>query len=178
MNWEAIGAIGQVASALALVFVLVQVRHARETMEHAARQDRLDASRELWLTLAVHPEVATLIPRVNNAAGGEPGLASQFVEYTVGLGLTASEGQQLYSYIYGFWTNVEGSIASVGRLGSGMKIALDQRIADAFSRGNAPFGTWYQSMKSRLNPDAVRYVDNVLARRRPDEPPAIQTTLQ
>ena len=33
--WDAIGAIGQAVSALALVFVLVQMRHAREEMRRS-----------------------------------------------------------------------------------------------------------------------------------------------
>jgi hypothetical protein len=36
MNWEAIGAVGQVVSALALVIVIIQVRHARQEMQRAA----------------------------------------------------------------------------------------------------------------------------------------------
>lgn len=35
MNWEAIGATGQVFGALALIFVVVQVRHVRAEMTKA-----------------------------------------------------------------------------------------------------------------------------------------------
>src|SRR5262249_16561466 len=43
MNWDAVGAIGQVVGALALVFVLMQVRYARADMRRSVLDSMANA---------------------------------------------------------------------------------------------------------------------------------------
>jgi hypothetical protein len=45
MNWDAIGAIGQAISALALAVVIVQLRYARADSRRAISEGRTSASR-------------------------------------------------------------------------------------------------------------------------------------
>src|SRR5215831_18930079 len=64
MEWDAIAAVGQAVSALALVLVLVQVRQAREEARHAAGQARLMGSREMFLATATNHQLADALARL------------------------------------------------------------------------------------------------------------------
>ena len=62
MNWEEIGAIGQLLGTIAvlvtLVYLSIQVRHAREQAMRSAERARCDAAREYFLALATQPELS------------------------------------------------------------------------------------------------------------------------
>ncbi len=60
MTWEAIGAIGQILSAVALFFVLLQVRHARSETARAITQGRLQVVTDLFLARASNPVLSGL----------------------------------------------------------------------------------------------------------------------
>jgi hypothetical protein len=59
MTWDAIGAIGQAASALALVFVMLQIRHARADSRRALSQSRAEAARQTN-SLLVDEKIASI----------------------------------------------------------------------------------------------------------------------
>ena len=71
MNWDAIAAIGQAVSALALVLVLFQVRQAREETLRSVGQARLFGSRDLFLTTATNKELASALARLRARPAGE-----------------------------------------------------------------------------------------------------------
>jgi hypothetical protein len=64
MNWEAIGAIGEILGALAVVLTLgylaVQIRYSRLSAADASRQGRAVGVRELMLSTASDPEIHRL----------------------------------------------------------------------------------------------------------------------
>ena len=104
--WDAIGAMGQVVSALALVFVLIQLRHAREEMQRTAGRARLEGTRDLFAIQAAHPELASFHVRAHRAAGGELG---PFAEYVIGLGLTDVEARQWGAIAMAIWQNTRST---------------------------------------------------------------------
>ena len=156
MNWDAVSAVGQAVSALALIFVL---GHAREEMRRATRQSRIEGSRELWLAQATHPELAGAIQRLWASSGGAP---FPFVSNATAAGLTEADARQVMAFAWAAWHNFQGSIESADRLSPGVRDELDRTIRFNYG-GTNPFAQWYESTRHRLNPDAVRYVDRVLA---------------
>jgi hypothetical protein len=160
MNWDAIGAIGQAVSALALVFVLVQVRHAREEAQRAARQSRHDGMREIWLAQARQPDLLTAMHKLTVAMGGQP---APFIAYAVHAGLGEVEARQVAAYGWAVWQNIQASIESNERFSAGAREELDRTIVSNCA-GTNPFAKWYEITKPRLNPDAVAYIEQVLAR--------------
>lgn len=64
MNWEAIGAIGEILGALAVVLTLgylaVQIRYARLGAADATRQGRAVGIREIMMSTALDPEISKL----------------------------------------------------------------------------------------------------------------------
>ena len=107
MNWEAIGAIGQAVSALALVMVIMQLRHARDEMQRTVRRARVDSSRDLFVATATHPELASALQRLTVSSGGPQW---SFVSYAEDLGLMEAEARQVNSFQHALWRNFEASI--------------------------------------------------------------------
>jgi len=71
MNWEAIGAIGQAVSALALIVVIVQVRHARAETRRSMSQGRAAAVRELCMHRSGNEHLNTANRKAFVALGGQ-----------------------------------------------------------------------------------------------------------
>ena len=73
MNWEAIGAIGELVSSLAvlvtLIYLTLQVKHARTESRAALLQHRSDATRQLWLSDVVNPHVLSAFVQANERLG-------------------------------------------------------------------------------------------------------------
>jgi hypothetical protein len=63
VNWEAIGAIGQIVGALAVVISLIYVAREIRSNARAARLASLGTANELLRQLAVHPELRELYYR-------------------------------------------------------------------------------------------------------------------
>ena len=122
-------AVGQAVSALALVFVVIQVRHARNELRRGARQDRLQGTRDTFFTQA-NPQLASLIQRLWSSTGSRP---IPFIEHGVAAGLTEGEARQVYAYVVGGWQTVQGSIESVDLFSPGLREDLDARIRSLYS---------------------------------------------
>jgi hypothetical protein len=156
--WEAIGAIGQAVSAFALLSVVTQIGLARAEMRRAARMDRLEATRDMFLAQATHPELALTLERWRSATGS----SYSFVKHAVSLGFTEGESRTLWAYACATWQNTQGSIESVDLFSSGLREDLQADLRALYG-GNGVQAKWYELSKSNLNPNAARYIDNLLA---------------
>jgi hypothetical protein len=56
-------------SALALMFVIIQLRHARAEMRRSASLARLQGTRDVFMTQATHQELASAVRLAYAAAG-------------------------------------------------------------------------------------------------------------
>src|SRR5262249_536784 len=144
----------------------MQVRHAREELRHAqeqarrsAGQARCDAGRDYWLAIAVHPELAAAHETLSSETDSLP---TSFAAHALTMGLTQTSARQLEALCWAGWQNFESSIESHRHLSAGVREGLDRRIVYNY-RSSGPFSKWYEGTKVMLNPDAVRYVDNLLA---------------
>jgi hypothetical protein len=159
MNWDAVAAIGQVVSAFALFLVLFQVRHARDEMRRSASQARKDGSRTLWLA-AAQPDLASVWSKAQAATGQKPSPAAQ---YLTGLGLTHAETRQVLANFMAIWQNIEMSVESRAHLSAGAREELRSSIQGNYGPFSILGSKLYELVKPRLNRDAARYVDEVLA---------------
>src|SRR4029434_3540006 len=107
MNWDAIAAIGQSVSALALVFVVIQVRHARNELRRGARQDRIEGNRDTFFAQATNPQPASVIQRLCASTGSRP---EPYIDHGVASRLTEGEARQVWAFVNGGWQTVQGSI--------------------------------------------------------------------
>jgi len=163
MNWDAIGAVGDVLGAIAvfvtLGYLAVQVRHAREEMARATRQARADAMRQVWLTQAGQPELAAAFAKLLAARDDSK---TPFSTAAAAAGLSDAQGRQLFASFWASWSHYEQVIESLEQLTAGGRSQFDITLRLNLGSGG-PASAWYETVKARLNPDAVRYVDRLLA---------------
>jgi len=158
MNWDAIGAIGEAVGALALIVVIVQVRHARQEMRRSARLARIQSARDMYLWRASHSDYVSLYQRIAAEKGLKP---PPFLQALLDLGATEAEAVRFSNQSMAAWMNFQASIESMDYLSPGVKEELHQNIRNDYGR-DPIVSKWYEAMKPSLNPTATRYVASVL----------------
>jgi hypothetical protein len=165
MNWEAVGAIGQVLGSIAvfvtLGYLAVQVQYARQEVRRSVSQSRSQGARELALNHANNERLTSTYRKANAGLGAGP--MSPFVATLMERsGLTAEEADGLWWEQLAIWQNRVQSISYSEEMTTGARIELDG-ILRLFYGGTGVTRLWYETVKERMNPDAVRYIDNLLA---------------
>ena len=159
MNWEAIGAIGEVFGAMALFLVLLQVRHARAEVRRSISHGRAEVARELMLNHVNNERLTHIYSKVATGLGAEP---IPFVEaLKVRSGITAEEAVSVLWNEAAWWQYRVQAIIYVNELTTAERIAFDGTLHSY--KENPLRRLWYETTKPTLNPDAVRYIDNLLA---------------
>ena len=159
MNWDAIGAIGELLGATALFFVLVQVRQARKDSRRALSQGRAEAHREL-ITMQNDDRVVRLRVKANVALGAPPGVV--LLPLMERAGLTREEATLIWN-IEMAWLNYRiQTVANVDELPDAERAAFDGGMRASYGAPGVS-RLFYETMKPSLHPDPVRYIDNLLA---------------
>jgi hypothetical protein len=168
MNWEEVSAIGQVLGSIAVFITLgylaVQLRHSRAEVRRSITQARAGSTREMAMHTANNEKLQTYILHASAALGGAggpggPPFVAELMERT---GLSAEGAFTIFWNEMAWWYTRTQQIPYLEELPAGERAAFEGGI-----RGNyriRPLGRlWLESTKDQLNPDAVRYVDNLLA---------------
>ena len=81
MNWDAIGAIGEIIGALAvlvtLIYLAVQVRQAKHQLDLNSAQARAIHLRDLLMPIATDPSLASIMLKAGHPPYGDFGLNSE-----------------------------------------------------------------------------------------------------
>jgi hypothetical protein len=123
MNWDAIAAVGQAVSALALVFVILQLRLARDEMRRATRQARRYGTQDLWVTQATHPDL--------DRRGHTTPLRSTC---QTTLGLSPPAARRLYAMAWAGWHDSAAAVESVEHLSPGGREELHNTLPTNYAR--------------------------------------------
>jgi len=160
MIWDAIAAVGQAVSALALLLVLVQVRHARGEMRRSVSQGRADVGRQLWMLQAANTQLSGALYRTELGMGATRLTTGSLVEQAK---VSHEDARQVLAYQWAWWLYQAQVIRYADHLAPGERAQFDGslRLIYRISRAGRH---WYEANKSQLDPDAVRYVDDVLTR--------------
>jgi len=165
MNWDAIGAIGQILGSVGVLisigYLAVQVGHARDAVSRSARQVRYDLAMRVWSARAA-PESARRFAKMHLALGGRlPAFVAAAIEKT---GVTEEEAFAEYFEQYAWWFTREHNLQSLDQLSMGERAATESGAR--FAYGNQPVSRlWYETVKDPiLNPEVVRRVDELIAR--------------
>ena len=166
MNWDAIGAVGELLGSLAvlvtLAYLAVQVRHAREQMARAARDARFDALRQLSALLVTTPQLRHAQEKLSHHLGQR--FDSTWMGFVIANGGTADDAALLGSQQFMRWSIAEQTLGNLEDLLPGERMQ-----AEGFYRriyGGQGIEAQYYRLVARphLNPDVVRIIDDLLAR--------------
>ena len=163
MNWEMIAAMGQMLGSVAVLvtlgYVAVQVKHARGEMRRSISQGRADAARELTMYRASNERLSRVMAKASDALNMEPNeFIQSLIEQTA---LTRDEAFSVFSDQLATWQYRIQVIAYIDDLSQADRYEFDGWTRSLYASGTGKL--WYKTQKPRLNPDAVCYIDNLLA---------------
>lgn len=164
MNWDAIGALGEVLGSIAVFLTLgylaVQVRHAREQVRHSISQNSTGGNRDLFLARASDERLLGLNVKVNSALGGEPTPFETALIQRVGL--SAEDASALHWEQMAWWQQRLQIIPYLDQRSTEERIGFDVAVRRIY--GHTPVSRlWFECNRATLRPDAVRYVETLLA---------------
>ncbi|MBM89205.1 MAG: hypothetical protein CMQ41_12590 [Gammaproteobacteria bacterium] len=159
MNWEAIGAVGEIVGALAVVITLVylasQVRHAKETAADTNRLERSKGVRDMLISSPLNSEFQKTLTKGLNTTDYYSKLGSQ-------LNLSAERAATFdWAMAYWFWLHW-GQYASTTKESDIEE--LRHLISQFYGHPNLKYcwanGPWGRPM---LEENFVKFVDEILA---------------
>jgi len=163
MNWDAIGAIGQTLGSVAVLVTLgylaIQQRDTRRDLRRSISQSRSEANRELFVTQATNERLSGILNRVDAELGVIPADTFALLKQK---GMAAEEITAWVGWEYANWVARVQNILFIDELPDGERSQFHLSLRHFYGRpGRSRF--WYESLRDSLNPDAVRYIDNLLA---------------
>ena len=164
MNWEEVGAIGQVLGSIAVLVTLgylsIQVRHARQEVRRSINQSRFETIRKFNMTYATDERLNSLRSKSHILLGGQEfAFARELIDRT---GMTREEASALSWDQQAWWQYRTEMIPHLDELTQSERKMFEFGIRQY--RDFPLSKLWYEtSRQTILNPDIVRYVDNLLA---------------
>ena len=159
MNWEAIGAIGEIVGALAVVLTLaylaIQVRHAKEAAADTNRLERSQGVRDIMLATSIDSDFREIVSK-------GLGLTEYYEGVGSSLGMSSNEAASFdWAMLYWFWLHW-GQYASTTKESDVEEL---RNVIDVFYRNPGVRTVWDNSPWARpaLERDFVEFVDGVLA---------------
>jgi len=159
MNWEAIGALGEIVGALAVVLTLaylaIQVRHAKEAAADTNRLERSKGVRDMMLASAADSGL-----RENLTKGLQ--LSDYYDEIASNLNMSSDEATSFdWAMLYWFWLHW-GQYASTTKESDVEEL---RNVISGFYRNPGVRVCWEKSPWARpvLEKDFVNFVDEILA---------------
>jgi len=161
-NWLQI--VGNLGIVIGLIMVAVQIDQASEQTRRSMIQERTDTLRELSLNRMNNEALRNTFMKLT-AAGLSGPLPPFYAKLMKDAGLTESEAGILWDELLARWQFREQTILNIDQLSMGERVSFDTAVRSNLER---PWERlWYDSTKPILNPDAVRYLDNLLAQPSP-----------
>ncbi len=150
---------GSVAVFVTLGYLAVQVKHARSQAQRTLSQARAEALREIYAEQR-DERMNLLLVNTNAALGGKP--SQSWVALMEQAGVTAEEASLLHSMFIAWWNYRLQIIPYVDELPAMERTMFDVGIRTTLNKPGV-YRTCYETGKRLYHPDAVRYVDNLLA---------------
>ena len=165
MNWDAIGAIGQMLGSVAvfitLAYLAVQIRHSRSEARRALSQGRAEALRDLYAQ-GFDERITRLMVKANTGLGNSP--TGSFVSTVMNhAGLTREEAVALIQYQASWWNHRVQIITHVNELPAEERVVFDNGIRGHYGRPGVGCLFYDEFAKAGAHPNPLAYVDNLLA---------------
>jgi hypothetical protein len=158
VNWDAIGAIGQAISALALVVVIVQVRLTTAETLRSIRQNRKEDERRTLSENAQSEWLCRVITKGAIAFDTHVPQQDNLMER----GFTAEEALAFGFWMHSWWLFDEQQIEHIDKLTTAERARFDALMRAQYQGDGAK--RWFlEQSRPILNVDAVRYIDSLLA---------------
>jgi hypothetical protein len=163
VNWDAIGAIGQILGSvgvlITLVYLSLQIRHARMETRRSTSSVRVSSASQQLMAFAADERLARIWTKANLGLGTEiPPFMTELVRLT---SVTTEEAASLLFALNAQWQTFAHSIEYIDELSSDERAEFDGILRGMFM--SRLYRTYYDNQRPMLNRHAVRYIDNLMA---------------
>jgi len=164
MDWNAIGAVGELVGAAAVlitvIYLAIQVRHTRDALQRAVRQSRAEVSRNRLQIRATDKRLNELMVKARQSFGEVT--TNPFVKVLMEqVGFDLPDALAVHSELLAEWQYRVQFILDIEELTPGERLEFDNTVRRLY--GTAPLTkTWYELHGRKLNPDVVAYIDELL----------------
>ena len=164
MNWDAVGAIGQILGSVAVLVTLgylaAQIRQTKHQMQRSISRTRAEGVSQLFINQMNNERYLDAISKANRSLGRPNGpFVSAMIERC---GLSESEATTISLNFGVQWQYHTQIIRDIDELPPGERFGFDAGCRIQYAPGTVA-NLWYETVKAALNPDAVRYIDTLLA---------------
>ena len=165
MNWEAIGAVGEVLGSIAvlatLVYLAVQVRHARSEYVRSISQTRYATIREVISEPMRNPDLLRILVKADQVMVSDPKTLSELE--AIG-DFTGEESRLLNIYCASDWLYRVETIENLDHISQDQKVAFDRSTKRLYGAGVGKL--WYEDyLNNRTGAEPiVEYVNTLLDR--------------
>jgi hypothetical protein len=162
-NWLQI--VGNFGIVVGLILVAVQIDQTSDQVQQSINQARGDAARQLFFNRINNDDLRGVYNKVVDVSS-----IPFFTKLMTEKELTQDEVGMIFDEQFAWWLFYEQMIVNVDQLSDGQRHAVNRglrRYADGWDQ------LWYATTRDGLNPDVVRYVDDLLAE---TEPPSGKST--
>jgi hypothetical protein len=165
VNWEAIGAIAELLGSLAvfltLIYLAVQVRHARQDARRSVRQSRAEVSRERLRIRATDQRLNDLMVKAQDSFGDDVRSHPFIAALIEKAQFTPSDAWAVYMELNAEWQYRVQVVSNIEELSDGERLEFDNTVRAMYGK-RALTKAWYQTHGRNLNPEVVAYVDRLL----------------
>ena len=174
MNWNAIGAVGQIMGSLATFvtvgYLVVQVHDSQTESRRALAQTRVQRTLDIGEAMISNRSLADVELKCIDAITGKNVLAVPASSTYTGMGsfvgtvmqeanATRTDAYLLVLHYFSLWNNFSETIVRLDELLPMDRLAFDRELRA--SLGNPGFAFWYQTFKPVLVQQSVSYVDSL-----------------
>ncbi len=168
MNWDAIGATGEVLGSLVvlitLAYLAAQVRHARSLLKVSVQSMWLQSARDSWLNRIQSPELVDAILETDAILGEGFSLGHPLIQWLVDeVGLDRRKAYMICADQIASWQNWVTQIEHADVLAPDVRARLHASIRNAYGRGYAK-RFWEFQRRANVEVNTIRYIEDVLAR--------------
>jgi len=170
VNWEAIGAVGELVGSLAvlvtIIYLAVQVKHARRQMQIASQRQRYETFRNLTLEISRNPELRRIYAKLREGYSDDVGSISELFEIC---DLPVEDYLAFNGQQQAMWMYRQETIEFIEELTPSQRADFDIGIRRMM--GSGPGYLWYKNWREMAARDDVvtpgmDYIDSLLEKDR------------
>jgi hypothetical protein len=174
MNWNAVGAIGQILGSLATFvtvgYLVVQVHDSETESRRALAQTRMQRTLDMGEAMVSNPSLADLELRFDKAilqknlsavpaSSTFRGNISFITNVVQEANATDADAYLLLMHYFALWNNFSDTIIHIDELLPMDRLGVERDLRATL--GNPGFAFWYQTFRQVLVEQAVNYVDSL-----------------
>ena len=167
MNWDAVGAIGQVLGSIAVFvtigFLTAQMRDTATERRRALVKSRTEGYNQTNLVTATNERLVEIHQKANVKLARDKGQrpSELWMSFVNDTGLSWEEAVMVSNEQAARWNILAQVILYVDELTPGERTELDGNIRRHFSE--PVVSRWFEVLRADANPDVLRYINNLLA---------------